>query len=126
MRVPEEQVKHKTIDRRNRTEDDADQDQEEDEDGEVGTDTRDDEDDSEDSDDANGEDDGGDKEEEEDRPHIFSNGAPLIQADGVKRLRSRSATCTNCSEEFDVTDNGKDSCVWHPGMFKLASPDTCL
>lgn len=115
MRVPGEQVKHKTIDRRNRTEDDADQDQDEDEDEEVGTDTRDDEDDSGDSDDANGENDGGDKEEEEDRPHIFSNGAPLIQADGVKRLRSRFATCTNCSEEFDVTDNGKDSCVWHPG-----------
>ena len=34
---------------------------------------------------------------------------------GVKRLRSRYATCSNCLEEFDVTQNGKIDCVWHPG-----------
>lgn len=29
---------------------------------------------------------------------------------------SRMAICTNCKEEFDVTSNEQDGCVWHPGM----------
>lgn len=108
--VPEKQVKHKTIDRRNRTEDDADQDEDEDE--EDSSEPSDNEDDSEHSDDTDGEDDGGDEvEEEEDSPRVVSNGV----ANGVKRLRSRYATCTNCSEAFEVTDDGRYSCVWHPG-----------
>lgn len=118
--VPEKQVKHKTIDRRNRTEDDADQDEDEDE--EDSSEPSDNEDDSEHSDDTDGEDDSGDEvEEEEDGPRVVSNGV----ANGVKRLRSRYATCTNCSEEFEVTNNGEYSCVWHPGMLELAFPYTC-
>ena len=38
----------------------------------------------------------------------------------AKRLRSRFATCENCSTEFDVTDNGKNDCVWHPGTHNPA------
>ncbi|CAF9940556.1 MAG: hypothetical protein ALECFALPRED_008713 [Alectoria fallacina] len=111
--VPEEQVKHKAIDRRNRTEDDADQDDEDEDEDE------------EDCDDAYGEeDDGGDKKEEEDRPRVFSDGVAVTQTNGVKRLRPKFATCTNCSGEFDVTDNGKDSCIWHPGKSEPASWDT--
>ena len=34
---------------------------------------------------------------------------------GLKRLRSRYAECHNCSEEFDVTQNQKHDCIWHPG-----------
>lgn len=112
--VPEEQVKYKTIDRKNRADDDADQDDEE-EDEEDSSEPSDSEDDTENSDDTNGEDDGGEEEEEEDGPRALSNGFAVIPTSGVKRLRSRFATCTNCSEEFDVTDNGKYSCVWHPG-----------
>lgn len=122
--VPEEQVMHKTIDRKNRTEDDADQDEDEDE--EDGSETSDEEDDSEDSDDADGESGGDEEEEEEDRPRGFSNGVTSIQTNGVKRLRPKFATCTNCSEEFDMTDNGKYSCIWHPGMSEPASPNNCL
>lgn len=113
--VPEEIVKHKTIDRRNRLGDDTDQDEDEDEDEEDSSEPSDSEDDTENSDDTNGEDDGGEEEEEEDGPRALSNGFAVIPTSGVKRLRSRFATCTNCSEEFDVTDNGKYSCVWHPG-----------
>ena len=110
--VPEKQVKHKTIDRRNRIEDDTDQDEDEEDSSEPS----DEEDDSEDS----------DEEEEEDRPRGLSNGVTSIRTNGVKRLRAKFATCKNCSEEFDTTDNGKDSCMWHPSMSEPASPDNCL
>ena len=115
MLVPEEQVKHKTIDRRNRTDDDTDGDEDEDEDEEHGSETSDGEDDSEGSDDVNGEDDSGDEEEEEDRPRVLL--SAVIQTNSVKRLQSKYATCTNCSEEFEVTENGRYSCVWHPGTY---------
>lgn len=111
--VPEEHVKHKTINRSNRIEDDTDQDEDEDE--QDDNESSDDEDDSEGSDDASREDGGDDEENGEDHPRIFPNGSTVIQTNGVKRLRSKFATCTHCSEEFDVADNGKDSCVWHPG-----------
>ncbi|KAF3388757.1 hypothetical protein F1880_004361 [Penicillium rolfsii] len=39
---------------------------------------------------------------------------------GVKRLRTRFAQCTNCNGEFDVTENTKKSCTYHPD---LAVPD---
>lgn len=42
-----------------------------------------------------------------------------------KRLRPRYATCTNCDQEFDVTDNGKKSCRWHDGMALRAKPVVC-
>jgi hypothetical protein len=32
-----------------------------------------------------------------------------------KRLRPRFATCEHCSEEFDVTENEDDACMWHDG-----------
>ncbi|CAL8583818.1 hypothetical protein XPA_009435 [Xanthoria parietina] len=35
-------------------------------------------------------------------------------AQGRKRLRPRYATCRNCEEEFDVTQNGSEDCVYHP------------
>ncbi len=122
--VPQSQVKHKTIDRRNRLGDDTDQDEDEDE--EDSSEPSDDENDSEDSDDASGGSSSDKEEEEEDRPRVLSNEVTSIQTNSVKRLRPKFATCTNCSEEFDVTDNGKYSCTWHPGMFEPASPDNCL
>ena len=109
--MPEKQVKHRVIDRRNRSGDDAD----EDDDGEDSSEGSDNEDDSEDSDDASGEEE--EEEEEED-----DNGVAVHQTNGGKRLRAKFATCINCSDEFDVTDNGKYSCTWHPGIFALASP----
>ena len=33
-----------------------------------------------------------------------------------KRLRPRFATCINCDQEFDVSDNGRKACRWHDGM----------
>ena len=42
-----------------------------------------------------------------------------------KRLRPRFATCINCDQEFDVTDNGKKACRWHDGMALRANPMLC-
>ena len=42
-----------------------------------------------------------------------------------KRLRPRFATCLNCEQEFDVTDNGKRACRWHDGMALRANPMLC-
>lgn len=109
--VPEEEVKHKTIDWRNRIGDSEDEDEDD------GSESSDNEDDSENSDDESGEE---EEEEEED------DGFPVFQIKGVKRLRSKFATCINCSEEFDVTENGKISCIWHPGISILISPETYL
>ena len=39
-----------------------------------------------------------------------------------KRLRPRFATCLNCDQEFDVTDNGEKACRWHDGMGLRANP----
>ena len=115
--VPEKQVKHRTIDRRNRIGDDAD----EDEDEEDSSEASDNEDDSENSDDASGE------EEEEEEEVEEDNGVTVPQTKGVKRLRSKFATCINCSDEFDVTDNGKYSCTWHPGIYlRLLLRQICL
>ncbi|KAI9036442.1 uncharacterized protein KD926_001785 [Aspergillus affinis] len=36
------------------------------------------------------------------------------QVAGSKRSMPRYATCTNCKEEFDVTENTRKSCVYHP------------
>jgi hypothetical protein len=30
-------------------------------------------------------------------------------------LRARFATCENCKEEFDVTENYSEACQYHPG-----------
>ena len=42
-----------------------------------------------------------------------------------KQLRPRYATCINCDQEFDVTDNGKKACRWHDGMALPAKPVAC-
>lgn len=42
-----------------------------------------------------------------------------------KRLRPRFATCINCDQEFDVTDNGKKACRWHDGMAIHAKSIVC-
>lgn len=33
-----------------------------------------------------------------------------------KRLRERYARCSNCLKEFDVAENSRKSCAYHPGM----------
>lgn len=35
----------------------------------------------------------------------------------VERLRPRHAHCMNCHEEFDVTQNTRKSCFYHPGNY---------
>ena len=42
-----------------------------------------------------------------------------------KRLRPRFATCINCDQEFDVTENGNKACRWHDGMALLAESVMC-
>ena len=42
-----------------------------------------------------------------------------------KRLRPRFATCMNCNQEFDVTDNGDTACSWHDGMALYEYPIVC-
>lgn len=42
-----------------------------------------------------------------------------------KRLRPRFATCINCDQEFDVTDNGKKACRRHDGMALHAKSIVC-
>ncbi|KAL6718061.1 hypothetical protein ACLMJK_004146 [Lecanora helva] len=39
--------------------------------------------------------------------------ATHVPVAGSKRMRSRYATCENCSREFDVTLNSENDCVWH-------------
>ncbi|KAL8814953.1 MAG: hypothetical protein Q9223_005871 [Gallowayella weberi] len=34
---------------------------------------------------------------------------------GLKRMRPRYAMCSNCEEEFDVTENQSGGCIYHPG-----------
>ena len=34
-----------------------------------------------------------------------------------KRKRRLIAFSEHCENEFDVTDNTEDACVWHPGNF---------
>ena len=48
-----------------------------------------------------------------------SKGQPLAQVAGQKRMRSRFATCEQCEEEFDITENHREACEWHPGKQKL-------
>jgi hypothetical protein len=33
--------------------------------------------------------------------------------------RQRYEICKQCKEEYDVQDNPKDACIWHPGRFPL-------
>lgn len=49
--------------------------------------------------------------------------APVTISSGVKRLRSRYATCVNCEAEFDATSNEPGDCIWHEGEFGISKPD---
>lgn len=40
---------------------------------------------------------------------------------GPKRMRTRYSTCSNCKEEFDVSENTRKSCSYHPCMLPLCS-----
>lgn len=52
----------------------------------------------------------------QDVPGIESSHSATAILNGKKRLRSKYAVCSNCKEEFDVTQNGKKACRWHDGM----------
>jgi hypothetical protein len=43
-----------------------------------------------------------------------NSGAQKSRATG--RLRGRYVMCTQCDEEFDVTKNDPEACVYHPGV----------
>lgn len=38
----------------------------------------------------------------------------------LKRQRPRYAICRNCNEEFDITQNDRGGCVYHPGKFVIS------
>ncbi|KAL8803940.1 MAG: hypothetical protein Q9200_006025 [Gallowayella weberi] len=38
---------------------------------------------------------------------------------GLKRMRPRYAMCSNCEEEFDVTENQSGGCIYHPGEMEV-------
>ena len=99
--VPEEKVKYRIVEKDLNSEGDVDEDESDEE--------EDDEDEDEDEDD----------EEEESKHKDTSHQTNGVSAPSLKRLRPRYAFCVNCKEEFDVADNEKDSCVWHPGIIPL-------
>lgn len=76
-----------------------------------------DEDDSEETSDENSNENSGESEDEDEA----KNGTGSIEtaSTNLKRLRPRYAICGNCSEEFDVTDNGKKACSYHYGRLPL-------
>ncbi|RDW85422.1 hypothetical protein BP5796_03747 [Coleophoma crateriformis] len=48
--------------------------------------------------------------------HNMKRKAADISVDVVPSgMRPRYAACENCKKEFDVTDNHRGDCVWHPG-----------
>lgn len=106
--VPEEKAVRKIVDRKNRTESENES-EDESEDG------------SEEDDSATDNSEDGSEDEESD--HSEAQGqANHHPPNALKRLRSRYTTCENCSEEFDVTMNGKYDCVWHPGIIFINVP----
>lgn len=46
---------------------------------------------------------------------ISTNGGEEIT--GEKRYRGKFATCDNCEEQYDVSNNHKGDCMWHDGMY---------
>ena len=56
---------------------------------------------------------------------IESSPSATAMLTGKKRLRSKYAVCSNCEEEFDVTQNGKKACRWHDGMNFCTSGWVC-
>lgn len=59
---------------------------------------------------------------------VQGRGILVSTGQGLKRLRSRFATCKTCNEEFDVETNGKESCIWHPGtvLYPPIVSSTCF
>jgi hypothetical protein len=51
----------------------------------------------------------GDEEEKEEK-----NKRPIVIDD--EETTSRFAKCDHCGEEFDITENEKGDCIWHPGL----------
>jgi hypothetical protein len=51
-----------------------------------------------------------DEEEEEEE----KNKRPIVIED--EEMTPRYAKCDHCDEEFDVTENEKGDCIWHPGL----------
>ncbi len=68
--------------------------------------------DSEDSDDS----DDSDESDESEATEKKVTAVPELTQAGPKRLRMRYAICINCKEEFDVSENTRKSCSYHPGM----------
>ncbi|RDW75420.1 hypothetical protein BP6252_06562 [Coleophoma cylindrospora] len=71
---------------------------------------------------------GSEEEESDDEAGEFAPNYPPANVDNRKRkaadisvnpvpsgTRPRYAACENCEKEFDVTDNHRGDCVWHPG-----------
>jgi hypothetical protein len=61
-----------------------------------------------------------DASDDDDNEKENTNSVPATTT-GPKRLRTRYARCTNCKEEFDVSENTKKSCSYHPGMCPFSS-----
>lgn len=61
-------------------------------------------------------------EAEEHNDHHSNHPATTHVQKALKRLRPRFATCMNCDQEFDVTENGRKACRWHDGMALRAHP----
>jgi hypothetical protein len=47
--------------------------------------------------------------------------SPPLKSTEPKRLRPRYAVCMNCNKEFDVSENTRKSCSYHPGMYSVAT-----
>lgn len=100
--VPEEKAIHRMVDRKNRSESESD-------DG-VGDEDESDEDESEPDEDKSEDED----QHSDDGASVHDERAvPICIKKLLKRPRPRFATCENCNEEFDVTNNGKYDCVYN-------------
>jgi hypothetical protein len=42
------------------------------------------------------------------------------------KKQKRYEFCTQCEEEYDVTENNSESCEWHPGSFYRAARNTMV
>lgn len=51
---------------------------------------------------------------------------PKKRARARARIRARYAVCVNCEVEYDVTENSRGSCCFHPGMCAILDWDAML
>lgn len=51
---------------------------------------------------------------------------PKKRARARARIRARHAVCVNCEVEYDVTENSRGSCCFHPGMCAILDWDAML